>query len=267
MHQIRVEYLPRIRPRYTLEYPHPRLYQIINRRREVYKNYLRQFMANREQFFQIGLTSPDDLTKPVRYNGFFEGLDAFVLYGMMSVVKPPRYLEVGSGNSTKFARQAVRDFGLETTITSIDPWPRVECDEICDNIIRTPLEETDLSIFNTLRAGDILFMDGSHYLFQNSDVNVFALDVMPYLKPGIYIQIHDIHLPYDYPADWDVRLYTEQYMLAATLLAEGPKYEILFPNFFVAHDPEFREILAPIWDQLFVQEGMFNFGSFWMRTL
>ena len=39
------------------------------------------------------------------------------------------------------------------------------------------------------------FTTGSHRVFQNSDVTAFFLDVLPRLKPGILVHIHDIFCP------------------------------------------------------------------------
>src|SRR5262245_52540208 len=108
-------------------------------------------------------------------------------------------LSIGSGHSTKFARRAVVDYGLPTQITSIDPHPRAEIDALCHRTIRKPLEETDLNVFDELEPGDVVFFDGSHQYFMNSDVTVFFLDVPPRLKPGTLVQVHDNTLPYDYP--------------------------------------------------------------------
>lgn len=49
---------------------------------------------------------------------------------------PATYLEVGSGNSTRFARRAITVHGLRTRIVSIDPEPRAVVDELCDEVVR-----------------------------------------------------------------------------------------------------------------------------------
>src|SRR5262249_24729176 len=135
--------------------------------------------------------------------GFFPGLDVVALYYFLSAFEPTTFLEVGSGNSTMVARRAIRDQRLATTITSIDPMPRANIDGICDVVLREPLENlSDLSIFEQLRAGDILFLDSSHRVFMNSDVSVFFIDILPVLNPGVLVHIHDVFLPDDYPPEW-----------------------------------------------------------------
>src|SRR5438309_380721 len=82
---------------------------------------------------------------------------------------------------TMWVARARRDGALATTITSIDPNPRAGIDELCDRVLRSPLELADLSVFEELTAGDIVLCDGSHRIFMNSDVAAFQLDVLPSL--------------------------------------------------------------------------------------
>jgi hypothetical protein len=179
-------------------------------------------------------------------------------------LRPRQYVEIGSGNSARFARRAIRDQCLRTQITSIDPNPRdaVEC--ICDFCVRTPLEDVDLNFFQDLQAGDIVFFDGSHRILTNSDVAVFFLEVFPYLKPGVLVQIHDIHLPCDYPAEWSYRFYSEQYLLAALLLSKTSSFRVLLPNAFISHDDKLKAVLEPLWKDPSMKHAEHYGGSFWI---
>ena len=176
-------------------------------------------------------------------------LDAVSLYAILSIANPRQYFEIGSGNSTRFARRAIEDQGLRSKITSFDPFPRREVDQLCDKVFRTAVEEQDLAIFDTLDAGDVLFIDNSHCAFMNSDVTVCFLEIMPRLKPGVIVHVHDVFLPQDYPANWSERWYAEQYLLAASLLARDSLYEIHLPNNFVHFDTSLSSVLQPIWDR------------------
>jgi hypothetical protein len=62
----------------------------------------------------------------------------------------------------------------------------------------------------------------------------------------VIVHIHDIYLPYDYPQDMCDRFYSEQYVLAALLLANPARYELLFPGIFVSEDKELSGLLAPL---------------------
>jgi hypothetical protein len=199
---------------------------------------------------------------PYWRNGWFENLDPISLMGMLLIKRPEKYFEIGSGNSTKFARHTIASARLETKLLSLDPEPRASIDALCDSLIRRRLEDCDLSIFDDLSAGDIVFFDGSHRAFTNSDVTVFFLDVIPRLKKGIIVHIHDILLPWDYLPEWKKRLYSEQYLLAAMLLCPQPSFKVLLPNFFVSKDEELKRQV----DTLIQPLGCIAQGwSFWLE--
>lgn len=117
-------------------------------------------------------------------------------------------------------------------------------------MIRAPLEACDLAPFWALKPGDMLFLDGSHRCFTNSDVTVFFLDILPHLPSGILIGIHDIYLPYDYPQTWLARGYSEQYLLAVYLLSKGLTCQIEFPTLFLCHDASLQPAMARLWRTL-----------------
>lgn len=194
----------------------------------------------------------------------FSGLDAVALYSFIAEVKPKIYLEIGSGNSTKFVRKSIRDHELATKIISIDPCPRVEIDVLSDEIIRQPLEETNIELFDVLTKDDILFFDGSHNCFMNSDVTVFFLEILPRLPSGILIHIHDIHLPYDYPPQRSLHYESEQYLIAVMLLGECSKYEIILPSEFVHNDDSLADILSGLWESETPKIPRGG-SSFWIR--
>lgn len=189
---------------------------------------------------------------------FFSG-DAGMLCAQLARRRPARLLEIGSGMSTRFARWAINRFATGTHLHSIDPEPRAAIDSLCDQITRTPLEAADPALFTALQAGDFLFFDGSHRSFQNSDVTVFFTEILPELASGIIVHIHDIFLPYDYPPDWLGRLYNEQYLLAALLLAGQTRYEIVWPGAFAPSLPA----IAPLLPARFCDD---RGSSFWMRV-
>jgi hypothetical protein len=178
---------------------------------------------------------------------WFTTLDAVALYGMLCEFRPNRMIEIGSGHSTRFARRAIQDGSLPTRLISIDPEPRAEIDALCDRVIRTRLEDADLSIFDQLEPGDFLFIDSSHRVFPNSDVTIEFLDLLPRLPSGVIIHVHDIFWPRDYLPSWAARYYSEQYLLGVYLLGDaGQSIEILMPNAFVAQDEILAKACAPL---------------------
>lgn len=190
--------------------------------------------------------------------------DAVALYTMIQTAKPKRFLEIGSGITTCFAYRAIRDAKLKTTIMSIDPEPRAQIDAICDQVIREGLEICDMALFDQLEAGDILFFDGSHRTFMNSDVTVFMIDVLPRLKPGVIVHVHDINLPYDYPDSFKHWYWNEQYMLAVYLMGNRDRIKPLLPTSFICRDPLFHAALAtPMLDIGPLNDGWRGGGAMW----
>jgi len=100
----------------------------------------------------------------------------------------------------------------------------------------------------------------------NSDVTAVFLDVLPYLKSGVLAGFHDIYLPVDYPAVWSGRYYSEQYILAAYILAEGDLFNIVLPNAFISNDEaEIGKIIPSLWEGM-DSEGVETHGtSFWIE--
>jgi len=247
--------------------PHSLLYEIINTNRDAYRSCLESFLRLSEDFLLIPKrqrTNPS-ASEPCWVNTCTPALDAVALYSLLVTYRPGIYMEIGSGNSTKFARKAIVDHGLDTKMVSIDPCPRAEVDNICDEIVRRPVEEVDMRIFDRLAVNDILYVDDSHRVFMNSDATTIFLDVLPRLRSGVLVEIHDVTLPYDYPSAWADRYYAEQYLLAAYILAKGDMFDIMLPNTFIGHDPELRSVLAPLWERDEMAGVEAHGCSFWLR--
>jgi predicted O-methyltransferase YrrM len=184
--------------------------------------------------------------EPAWHGGPINAIDCALLYGFVTELRPKTYLEIGSGVTTLFAARAKKDHGLKTRIVSFDPHPRTAVDAVCDHVIRKGLEVADTSVFDTLEPGDIVFMDGSHRSFMNSDVTVFMLDILPKIKPGIVVHFHDIVWPSDYPPNFARMYWNEQYILAAYLLGAADRIKILLPSCYAAGDPDLQQHLAPL---------------------
>lgn len=262
-----IDYPMTLTPRYGYgKPPHSLLHEIINNEREAYKRTLKRFLAFKHDLLQIPLRSPPTSYEPCWINGWLPGLDAVVLYSLLRQNRPKRYFEVGSGFSTKFARRAIRDGGLPTSITAIDPTPREDINSVSDALIRNFLEKVDVRMFNQLEAGDILFIDGTHRCFMNSDVTVTFLDILPHLRSGVLVHFHDIYLPYDYPLKIKDQFFSEQYLLGLYLLLGTEKVKIVLPNTFISSDPELSHILDPLWKDVKMKGVEVHGGSFWIKV-
>ena len=168
-------------------------------------------------------------------NGWFKSIDAEVLYSVVRRFEPANIVEVGSGFSTRLMRRAINEGKLATRITSIDPHPNTSVQPYADEYIRAAVEDVEAAkILELLSAGDILFIDSSHTVKTGGDVPYLFLEILPRLSPGVFIHIHDIFLPFDYPEEWVLEDcgWTEQYLVHA-FLSYNQTFEILWPASYV----------------------------------
>ena len=172
-------------------------------------------------------------------NGMFEGVDPLVLHCMVRRGKPNLIVEVGGGFSTLVSAAAAAKNG-NTRLICIDPFPPAYLTRKLParvSLVAEAVQEVGCDIFDALESGDILFIDSSHVAKYGSDVTYLFLEVLPRLKPGVVVHVHDIFLPADYLPSWltDRRLfYNEQYLLQA-FLAFNSAFEVLLANSYLTH--------------------------------
>jgi len=192
---------------------------------------------------------------------WFPRLDGAAAYGLVRAHKPATIIEVGSGHSTRFMAQAVQDAGVDCTQIAIDPFPRAGIKTLPITWNAELLNDAHLAMFADLKAGDIAFFDSSHILMPGTDVDMILNRILPVLKKGVLIHIHDVLLPDPYPASWLWRGYNEQNALGP-MIANGA-YDVVFASAYVASrmkDMVAQSILADL--PLF--EGAVE-TSLWLR--
>ncbi len=103
-----LEYKVDFKPRYGYGKPaHQDLYKIIDSNRDNYKNLIKKALTYKNNLWSIKKSKNEfDSKKPNWNNGFLPGLDIIGIYTMISEYKPNKYIEIGSGNSTKVAYKA-----------------------------------------------------------------------------------------------------------------------------------------------------------------
>ncbi len=164
-------------------------------------------------------------------NSQFSWLDARALFVLLREWRPQRIIEVGSGYSTLLIEDVVRRFlGGACKITAIEPYPRPFLSKLGIELIEAKVQDVAPAVFETLERGDVLFIDSSHVAKTGSDVNHLFFEILPRLKPGVRIHIHDVFLPADYPKDWVIdanRSWNEQYLVRA-LLMHSTRFRVVF---------------------------------------
>ena len=182
---------------------------------------------------------PDDASEYFYSNDQFPVLDAEFLYCALRYFRPKSMIEVGSGFSSLITAEVNRHyFNLGLNFTCIEPYPRqflLDGVEGITNLIQEKIEDVDLSIFDQLQSGDILFIDSSHVSKIASDVNFLFFEVIPRLRPGVIVHIHDIFLPDEYPKVWMIdqgRNWNEQYLTRAFLMF-NKDWDVIWASHFM----------------------------------
>lgn len=186
-------------------------------------------------------------------NGSFESGDAELWYSMIRHLKPRMVLEVGSGNSTYLTLSALRKNAEEIPGNvcrhiCIEPFEAKWLEDAGVETVRKRVEEVDPALFQSLGAGDILFIDSSHVIRPQGDVLFLCQEVLPRLREGVVVHIHDMFTPRDYPREWVVeakRLWNEQYLVEA-LLTGGAGLEVILAANYLAHEGR-RELAEKGW--------------------
>jgi predicted O-methyltransferase YrrM len=186
-------------------------------------------------------------------------LDGAAIWAIIALNRPARIVEIGSGHSTHFMARAVRELGLTTQITCIDPMPRRAIEALGVTFVPRVLLASDASLTDTLGPGDILFVDSSHLLQPGFDLDIVLNRLLPRLAPGVIVHFHDVFLPYDYPENWERRRYNEQNALPALLIGGG--FDLVFASNYAARDMADRfRALCPNFPTLQTKAG----GSLWL---
>ena len=172
-------------------------------------------------------------------NRYFNGLDAAIYYSLIRHLQPRRIIEIGGGYSTQIANKAL-SLNRKGNFTCIEPYPeeRLLGAELGVELIQKRVEEIDVDFFSHLEANDILFIDSSHTVKFGSDVCYEFLEVLPTLKPGVWVHVHDIFFPHDYPAEWliDQRLALNEQYLVEAFLSFNQEFRVALANYWLALD-------------------------------
>lgn len=159
----------------------------------------------------------------------FGPIESQVLHCVMRAKAPRRVIEIGSGVSTACLIEAIARNSSPTQVTCIEPFPKEAFRSISSiTHLRQPLQSVPLSPFGQLEPGDLLFIDSSHAVKTGSEVMRIYLDIIPALPAGVFIHIHDINLPYEYPRDALSAYYASQETaLLLALLTNNARLSIL----------------------------------------
>ncbi|MDR1968421.1 MAG: class I SAM-dependent methyltransferase [Burkholderiaceae bacterium] len=213
-------------------------------------------LANLDKFEEIypSIDFPTNKENTHRYyyeNPAYSYSDAIMLHCMLRTIQPRRIIEVGSGYSSCMMLDTNEKYLEKSTeFTFIEPYPEllkslIRNDDLESiNIVETRLQDVPLTAFSKLERDDVLFIDSTHVSKTGSDVNFLLLEILPSLKSGVYVHLHDIFYPFEYPKEWVFMgiSWNEVYVLRAFLQFNN-EFSIEMMNTFLEyfHEQRFAE--------------------------
>lgn len=204
-------------------------------------------------------------------------VDALTLYLMIRHIKPSRYIEVGSGLSTYYCSLAAKknaEEGFPLEIVCIEPYPFKNLYSIPNiEVIAKEVQDVDLSLFAKLEQNDVFFIDSSHSLRIDGDLPYLYLEILPTIKKGVFIHIHDIPFPYNIPFPPELWIFGKpepmfwnEAMVLQAFLCGNENFEIILSTpmlrFF---EEEFLKKNIPIYET--VKQNSNAFSSLWMKRV
>jgi hypothetical protein len=231
-----------------------------------------QFLAQfryQDELRKFPMERPPDRREFFYHNDSFQSGDAEYYYSVVRLMKPRTVIEIGSGHSTLMALNAKRqnlaeDPAYQCDIVCVEPYEQPWLEALDIQLVRRRVEEVGTDFFSALSRNDIVFIDSTHVIRPQGDVLFELLELLPSLKPGVLVHVHDVFTPRDYLTPWvkeEMKLWNEQYLLEAFLTCNS-KFRIIGAlNFLKHHYPDLLKDKCPILD------GEMNNrepGSFWI---
>jgi predicted O-methyltransferase YrrM len=198
-------------------------------------------------------------------NGRFNLSDAIVLHCMMRTVQPKRIIEIGCGMSSCMMLDTNEQYfnhSIDCTFIDIDLsafHTFCRAGDIAGNTVtESPIQDIDIATFTALREGDILFIDSSHIYQPGSDVFDIIHRILPVLRHGVYIHVHDMFHDFQYPVEWNNTEWNEQETIFH-ILQSKPQYHMQFFTSYMAHN--YPDIFRQTFPSLVHTAG----GSLWLK--
>lgn len=210
------------------------------------------------------------------WNGQYQAGDAETLYAVVRHARPQRVLELGSGYSTLVTASACAAnaaAGHPVEFVAVDPRPQIDLPDRMEGLTR--LERRDarclpLERFWELGEDDVLFIDTSHVVKLGSEVNLMMLEVLPRLRPGVWVHLHDIFLPWEY-SRYLLELesyFTEQYLVQAFLAGNrGWEVKLSLCALFRRERERLVASIPSLREEHRARHPWVTPSSFWLRRL
>jgi len=232
---------------------------------------LKKFKFQKE-LIEIPYTNNGNKFKFAYSNLSFPSGDSEIYYSMLRLYKPKMIIEIGSGQSTLLALEAIKMNKIENPtynckLICIEPYEYNWLEEIGVDVIRKRVETLNTDFFSCLEKDDFLFIDSSHVIRPQGDVTFEILDILPKINKGVLVHFHDIFTPKDYIEEWVFaqRLWNEQYLLEAFLSCNNEFEIVLASNHLFHTNKELLLDKCPVLKKDLITNPIREVGSFWIR--
>lgn len=188
-------------------------------------------LALLEEFkkYYAELPFQENKTEKLRFyydNEYYAYSDAVFLFCVLRHFRPKQIVEIGSGFSSALMLDINSLFLYgNIDLTFVEPFPNrlksLTNSNDKFNLIEKKIQEVESSIFTRLTENDILFIDSSHVVKTDHDLNYLIFEILPKLKKGVLVHFHDIFYPFEYPQTWILEKkisWNEIYFLRAFLM-------------------------------------------------
>ncbi len=203
-------------------------------------------------------------------NGIYGYSDALILESMICYLRPARIIEAGSGFTSALMLDVnEKYFNNEINLEFIEPYPErlftLISQQDKDRVVLRlqGLQSVDLSVFQTLGENDILFIDSTHVAKTGSDLLYLFFEILPILRPGVYIHFHDIFNNFEYSSyhfEWKGFAWNENYFLRSFLMYNDQFKVVLFSGLLEA---KYKDRIA----EKMPDYPFFTGGQFWMKKV
>ncbi len=235
--------------------------RLLKQRRSTLLQHIRIMATYRERLLELARAPRTPANTEPHFEGEFSDWDACLLYAMIRHYRPKKIVEIGSGSSTRFMRQAITDGGLATELVVVDSAVKDSwTSSIASQIIESHFEDVWTDPRLKLNSGDMLFYSGTHFVIPGSDLVRLCLEYIPRLPDDVLIHFHDVFPPGDGPASIRRAMIFEAYMVYAMMFYGHFDLECtIWP---LQHDKEATAIFPPFPPELKIKQYG---GSLWLR--
>jgi Methyltransferase domain len=129
-------------------------------------------------------------------------VDADVLWAFVASARPRRIVQIGAGVSTAVILDAAAAANHHVDVLCVDPFPTTYLTRLAREgrirLVGERAQDVDLDVLTDLGDRGMLFVDSTHAVRPDSEVNRIVLEVLPRLAKGAWVHFHDITLPFNY---------------------------------------------------------------------